>query len=294
MLLVDKPAGITSHDVVGAVRRAARTRRVGHAGTLDPFATGLLVVAVGHATRLLAYVDGEPKVYDATIRFGIATDTDDATGTTIASGPLPDPLWLHDPRATARIAAERTLTGRIAQIPPAYSAKHVAGQRAYDRARRGEIVNLAPVDVHVHEWMWQSATDDSLTTRIRCGGGTYVRALARDLGVALGTVAHCASLRRVASGAAHVDGAVPFPALAPGSIADGAVPLTPSVALLGNIARQSVADDELDALRQGRRLRATTSGVRVALLRNDDVVAIAERAADDWWQPRVVLLGSAA
>lgn len=294
MLLVDKPAGITSHDVVGAVRRAARTRRVGHAGTLDPFATGLLVVAIGQATRLLAYVDGEPKVYDATVRFGAATNTDDATGAIIATGALPAPQLLQDARASERLAAERALTGHIAQVPPAFSAKHVDGERAYDLARRGEVVSLPPVDVHVHDWTWMAATDDSLTTRIRCGGGTYIRALARDLGHALGTYAHCAALRRIACGAAHVDAAVPFSALTLGSIADGAVALTPSLALLGDIARQPVADDELDALRQGRRLRATTVGARVALLRDDDVLAIAERTADDWWQPRVVLMGSAA
>lgn len=294
MLLVDKPAGITSHDVVGAVRRAARTRRVGHAGTLDPFATGLLVIAVGHATRLLTYVDGEPKVYDATIRFGVATNTDDATGAITATGPLPAPRVLHDPDAHERRAAEGTLTGLIAQVPPAYSAKHVDGQRAYDLARRGETLNLPAVNVHVHDWTWLAATDDSLITRIRCGGGTYIRALARDLGVALGTCAHCATLRRVACGPARIEDAVPYTALVPGSVADGTVALTPSLALLGDIARQCVADDEVEALRQGRRLRATTAGARVALLRDDDVVAIAERAADDWWQPRVVLMGSAA
>lgn len=294
MLLVDKPAGITSHDVVGAVRRAARTRRVGHAGTLDPFATGLLVIAIGQATRLLAYVDGEPKVYDAAIRFGRATNTDDATGTVVDTGPVPPARVLHDPQAPERLAAERTLTGRIAQVPPAFSAKHVDGERAYARARRGEDITLPPVDVVVHKWTWLAANDDSVTMRICCGGGTYIRALARDLGRALGTHAHCATLRRVACGAAHIDHAVSYAALSPGSIADGAVTLTPSLALLGDMARQEVGDAELDALRQGRRLRATAQGARVALLRDGDVVAIGERTADDWWQPRVVLIGAAA
>ena len=143
-LLVDKPAGITSHDVVSIVRRSVHTRRVGHAGTLDPFATGLLVVMVGRGTRLLPFIDGEPKVYDATIAFGTETDTDDATGSTTREAPPPTEHAISEGMAR--------LTGEIDQIPPAYSAKKVGGTRAYAAARRGKQVVLAPARVVIHRW----------------------------------------------------------------------------------------------------------------------------------------------
>src|SRR5512142_3439574 len=132
LLLVDKPAGMTSHDGVARARRALGTSRIGHAGTLDPFATGLLVLLVGKATRLLPYLDGEPKVYDATIRFGAETATDDCTGEVVREAPLP--------AAGAVDVAMQSLTGEIEQRPPAYSAKKVEGRRAYKAARRGEAV----------------------------------------------------------------------------------------------------------------------------------------------------------
>ncbi|HWD34914.1 MAG TPA: tRNA pseudouridine(55) synthase TruB, partial [Casimicrobiaceae bacterium] len=144
LVLVDKPAGITSHDVVAIARHALHVRRVGHGGTLDPFATGLLVLLVGRATRLLPYLDGEPKVYAATIKLGDETDTDDGTGAVVRSAPVP-------PREAIE-RAMRSLTGEIAQVPPAYSAKQVAGERAHAAARRGAPLDLAPVRVTVHEW----------------------------------------------------------------------------------------------------------------------------------------------
>ncbi len=290
LLFVDKPAGITSHDVVSIVRRAARTRRVGHAGTLDPFATGLLVVAIGTCTRLLPYLSAEPKVYEARFRFGAETDTDDATGQITRDAALPDASRLE--------AALQSLTGVIAQVPPAYSAKHVDGQRAYAVARRGEAVRLAPVAVTVHAWdqiTWQGS---DLCVRITCAGGTYVRALARDLGRAMHSAAHCAALRRVSSGQAHVAQAVTLAALTPGAIADGTVPLRPPLPLLDDMAHEVLDTDALAALAHGRAVPATQTGARAALLRDGDVVGIADRVIDeargDRWQPRVVLLGDAA
>jgi len=294
LLYVDKPAGRSSHDIVGIVRRAARSRRVGHAGTLDPFATGLLVVAVGQATRLLPYVVGEPKVYDATIRFGTETDTDDATGTVTRDAPLPDLEVLADAMHPVRLAAEARLTGEIAQVPPAYSAKHVDGQRAYDLARKGRDVTLAPVTVRVDAWQWLGADQHDLHVRIMCGGGTYIRSLARDLGRALGSAAHCHALRRVASGPAHVSEAVAIDALAPGVIAEGIVPLRSPLSSLGDVAHEWLDDEQLRDLRHGRPVRATQDGRRAALLRGAEVVAIAERTAAGRWQPRVVLLGESA
>jgi tRNA pseudouridine55 synthase len=294
LLYVDKPAGRSSHDIVGLVRRAARSRRVGHAGTLDPFATGLLVVAVGQATRLLPHVVGEPKVYDAVIRFGAETDTDDATGTVTREAAPPQAHVLSEDHHAQRLAAEAQLTGVIAQVPPAFSAKHVDGQRAYDLARKGRDVALPPVDVRIDAWQWLGADGHDLHVRITCGGGTYIRALARDLGRALGSAAHCHALRRIASGPAHVDDAVTVEQLAPGAIADGLIMLRSPLPLLGNVAHEVLDDDQLRDLRHGRPVRASVDGERAALLRAGEVVAMAERTARDRWQPRVVLLGEHA
>lgn len=295
LLFVDKPAGITSHDVVSVVRRAARSKRVGHAGTLDPFATGLLVVAIGECTRLLPYLAGEPKVYDAIIQFGDETDTDDRTGHNVRSAAAPSPDAIH--------SAILALTGRIQQVPPSFSAKHVDGQRAYAVARKGGTVTLDPVAVTVHSWelLADGANElpaHAIHVRITCAGGTYIRALARDLGRLTNSAAHCWSLRRVASGAAHVRDATPLEQLAPGVIADGTVHLHSPLSLLNEMAHEALDTDGIVALSHGRMVRATTPGSRAALLRDGEVVGIADRVVDaergDRWQPRVVLLGDAA
>jgi len=192
LLLVDKPAGVTSHDVVLLARRVYRERSIGHLGTLDPFATGLLVLLFGRSTRLATFIVNEPKVYDATIRFGSETATDDRTGAVTREAPLPD--------AASVRAALPALTGNIIQVPPAYSAKSVDGTRAYDAARRGEPLALAAVKVLVHGWEVEAERSDEIDVRITCGGGTYIRALARDLGRAAGSAAHLSSLRRCRSG----------------------------------------------------------------------------------------------
>ena len=208
LLLVDKPAGMTSHDVVQRVRRIYRQRSIGHLGTLDPFATGLLVLLLGRATRLANFLDTEPKTYEATIRFGSETDTDDITGTEIRTAPVP---------GTERIKhALSALTGRISQVPPAYSAKSVDGTRAYDAARRGEPLALAAVDVVVHDWTIRELGDQELRAVITCSGGTYIRALARDLGRMTDSAAHLASLRRTMVGNFHVEEALTLDALASG------------------------------------------------------------------------------
>jgi tRNA pseudouridine55 synthase len=192
LLLVDKPAGMTSHDVVQHVRRIYGERSIGHLGTLDPFATGLLVLLLGRATRLATFLDTEPKVYDATIVFGTETDTDDATGTVIRTAALPSE---SDVRSSLS-----TLTGTISQVPPAYSAKSIDGTRAYDAARRGEPLDLPAVDVTVHSWAIRELRSETLSAVITCGGGTYIRALARDLGRLTSSAAHLSSLRRTRVG----------------------------------------------------------------------------------------------
>jgi len=192
LLLVDKPAGVTSHDVVLIVRRIYGERSIGHLGTLDPFATGLLVLLIGRATRLANFIISEPKVYEATIRFGSETDTDDCTGAVTATAPVPS--------ADAIDSAISSLTGDIDQVPPDYSAKSVDGTRAYAAARKGAALALEPVRVRVHEWIVRDRRNDEIDVTITCGTGTYIRALARDLGRLTGSAAHLASLRRSRSG----------------------------------------------------------------------------------------------
>ena len=199
LLLVDKPAGITSHDVVQLARRAYNEKSIGHLGTLDPFATGLLILLIGRFTRLATFIETEPKVYEATIRFGAETDTDDCTGSVITEAPLPS--------RDAVLAAIPSFTGTITQVPPAYSAKSVDGTRAYDAARMGEPLELEPVEVNVASWNVSATRDNEIDVTIECGTGTYIRSLARDLGRAAGSAAHLASLRRTRSGPFRVEDA---------------------------------------------------------------------------------------
>jgi tRNA pseudouridine55 synthase len=204
VLVVDKPAGMTSHDVVHGVRRALGGVRVGHTGTLDPFATGVLPLVVGRATRLAPYYSGAGKVYLATIRLGWATTTYDHTGETTWQGPASEPRPAAD--AIARAVAD--FVGAHDQIPPPFSAKKAGGVPAYERARRGEDVVLRPVRVTAHAIDLVAVEADLVTLRIDCSAGYYVRSLAHDLGRALGTGGHLAALRRTRSGPFDLEAAV--------------------------------------------------------------------------------------
>ncbi len=208
LLLIDKAQGWTSHDAVARTRRLAGTRRVGHAGTLDPMATGLLVLGIDSATRLLTYVVGLDKEYTATIRLGQSTTTDDAEGEELsrASGPQIDQV-----SATAIAEGISELTGDISQQPSAVSAIKVDGKRAYARVRAGEDVQLPsrPVTVSTFELVSSTRRDGflDLEVRVECASGTYIRALARDLGRALGVGGHLTVLRRTRIGPFHIAGA---------------------------------------------------------------------------------------
>ncbi|HET6209150.1 MAG TPA: tRNA pseudouridine(55) synthase TruB [Jatrophihabitans sp.] len=213
LIIVDKPAGMTSHDVVGQVRRIARTRRVGHAGTLDPMATGVLVLGVERATRLLNHLVLTDKTYTATIRLGAATSTDDAEGELLDQA---DAGGLDRAAIEPAIAA---LTGPILQRPSAVSAIKVAGQRAYARVRAGEDVELAarPVTVARFELLAEPqpvGTFCDLQVLVDCSSGTYIRALARDLGQALGVGGHLTALRRSRVGPFGIDNALSLAELA--------------------------------------------------------------------------------
>ncbi|MEU4436986.1 tRNA pseudouridine(55) synthase TruB [Micromonospora chalcea] len=199
LIVVDKPGGMTSHDVVARIRRLARTRRVGHGGTLDPMATGVLVIGVGRATRLLTYVIGAGKSYAATIRLGQATVTDDAEGEVVATTPAGA---VTDDGVRAALAA---LTGEIDQVPSAVSAIKINGQRAYKRVRDGETVELPARRVTVSRLDVRDIRRDvpdvvDVDVDVTCSSGTYIRALARDAGAALGVGGHLTALRRTAVG----------------------------------------------------------------------------------------------
>ncbi|HTK49609.1 MAG TPA: tRNA pseudouridine(55) synthase TruB [Gemmatimonadaceae bacterium] len=277
LLLVDKAAGMTSHDVVLAARRAFGESRIGHAGTLDPFATGLLVLLLGRATRLLPHLDGEPKVYEATIAFGRETDTDDLHGATVREA---DP-----PGDDAVAAAIVLLTGALDQVPPAYSAKRVAGRRAYHAARAGVALELAPVRVEVHAWRDVTRDGDALRATIECGGGTYIRSLARDLGRLTGSAGHLAALRRVRSGAFRVEDAVDVDTLRSGGAA-----LRPALDALPSLPRVVLASEDAERVLRGIAVTRTGDAGRAALVdaRSGALLAFAE-AAGGTWQPRVVM-----
>lgn len=227
-LLVDKPAGWTSHDVVARVRRLAEMKKVGHAGTLDPLATGLLVLGLGRATRLLRFIQGQPKEYEATARFGIATDTLDADGAIIARAPLP----------VTQEAVEAALTGfrgDISQVPPMTSAIKVDGKKLYELARRGEEVERPARSVTIFELeLTGFAAGDFPVVgfRVVCSSGTYVRTLADDIAGALGGRAHLTALRRTRIGSLQLEGASTVEELSePGRLAESL--LTPASGLAG-------------------------------------------------------------
>lgn len=280
---MDKPAGPTSHDVVLRLRRALRVKAVGHTGTLDPFASGLLVLLVGPATRVARFLDGLPKTYLAVARLGIRTDTDDRTGKVLG-----EPVDVGSVSPEMVRAALGAMIGSGVQRPPAYSAKLVDGVRSYRRARRGEVVTLPEVPVTVHAAELLSLTAGRVTFRVQVSTGTYVRALARDLGERLGVGAHLAELRRERIGVLDVAQAVPLEQVG----AD--TPLLPLARVLEHLPARALTDEELAGVRHGRAVAGgraggeTEAGAHVALLAHQSVVAIAVELGDAL-QPVVVL-----
>ena len=203
LLLIDKPGGQTSHDIVYAIRRATGEREVGHAGTLDPMATGLLILCVGKAVRLSEYLIGKDKVYAGRMKLGERTNTDDAQGEVVER---------RDVRVTAQDLerARAALTGDILQVPPQFSAIQRAGRRAYQMARKGEAVDLPPRPVRIAALDLAPAGFPEVELRVACSAGTYIRALVRDIGEMLGCGAHLTALRRIASGSFRLDESVPL------------------------------------------------------------------------------------
>jgi tRNA pseudouridine55 synthase len=307
---IDKPVGPTSHDVVARIRRAARLRRVGHAGTLDPLASGVLVVALGNATRLVEYLTADDKAYRAVIDFGSETATDDAEGDVTRTGPV-DHL-----DATAITAALDAFRGTITQVPPSYSAISVGGERLHALARRGVAVEAPPRQVTIDAidliaWEAPRATID-----IACGKGTYVRSIARDLGVAVGSAAHLAGLRRTRSGTFRIEDA-PALDVVEGALWDGTWPalaVDPATAL-PRLPAVRLAAGQLRDVAAGRPIEATitTAGspsplgdgpndlvggsytVHARAIAPDGrLVAILHQAAPNLWHPEKVLAAATA
>lgn len=277
-LLVDKPSGWTSHDVVAKARNLLQIKKIGHAGTLDPMATGLVVLGLGKATRLLRFVQGSQKEYVATAVFGVATDSLDADGAILERSPMPVQ------QADVEAVMER-FVGTVAQVPPMVSARKVGGRRLYELARQGIEIEREARDVHIYELeLVDFAPSDypELTFRTVCGSGTYVRTLADDLARALGGRAHLNALRRIRNGSLRVDDAVSIQVLeeaaVEGNVSDHVLP--PSDGLC-DLAQATVGDDLAVAIRNGLsfpvgRLRGSLpEGGPVALVDGDgDLLAV--------------------
>ncbi len=285
---IDKPRGITSHDVVARVRRIVGQRKVGHAGTLDPLATGVLLVCLGQATRLIEYLVTGQKKYRATIRFGQTTNTDDAEGAIIHQT---DTSHLT---LTAIEAVLPRFVGDIQQTPPIFSAIKQGGQPVYKRARAGEVVDLPPRPIRIDSLAWQAWQPPDLTLDVTCSPGTYIRSLARDVGVAVGTGAHLVDLVRTASGRFNVAEAVSLAEIE----ADWAVHRQPMEAAVTHLPYLKLTDADITHLQNGRKIRLnpadtpvnqadeplcgyTAKGQLLAILQQDD-------ADKHLWKPKKV------
>ncbi len=282
-LNIDKPTGMTSHDVVAHIRRAAQQKRVGHAGTLDPAATGVLVVALGNATRLIEYVqDSTSKRYLATVCLGATTTTDDAEGAVLARVAVP-PL----DRAALDQALE-PLRGEIMQVPPMYSALHHQGRRLHELARAGIVVERAARPVTIERLALRDWSAPLLTLDIMCSKGTYIRSLARDLGESLGCGAHLQALRRTAVGAFTIDDAVPLVLLVenPENIMSTLLP--PDIAV-ADWPAVTLGAEAVRQVRNGLAIALTGTGADRARAHGPegDLLALLVRAGDLWRPAKV-------
>ncbi|HEU4830017.1 MAG TPA: tRNA pseudouridine(55) synthase TruB [Gemmatimonadales bacterium] len=283
---MDKPAGPTSHDVVIGVRRALGIRSAGHTGTLDPFASGLMIVLVGRATRLARFVSAQPKRYLATARLGFATTTDDLMGEPLAQ----EGAGAELPDRSALSAALESFRGTSMQRPPAFSARHVDGERSYRLARRGVDVALPETPVTVHDITLVEAQDDRVVFRTTVSAGTYVRAIARDLGQRLGSGAHLTALRREAIGEIEVSRGVPL-----GSLTRDAAVLSP-LEVVAHLPSRVLDEAAAGDVSHGRSIAAAAGaeegrpaeGNIVALVHDGRLAAVAE-VREGRLQPVVVL-----
>lgn len=296
VLVIDKPVDWTSHDVVAKVRKILRTRRVGHTGTLDPFATGVLVVCVNRATRLVQYLTGNDKEYVATMRLGFATDTGDFTGQALS--PVADASHITSEQVRESLGKFR---GRIQQIPPMYSAKKIGGVRLHELARRGEEVERQPIEIEIKELELLTephagiALNQEFSFRVVCTAGTYIRTLAEDIGKRLGVGAHLTSLRRTRAGRCLLDKALTLDQLnelaEAGRLTEVLTPMADAIELEEIL----LSVEECKAVTHGRSIRRTgiwQVGTLSKLCDTErNLLAIAEFDAEkSVWQPRAVLV----
>jgi len=288
LIVVDKPVGPTSHQVVGMVRKGTGVRKVGHAGTLDPRASGVLVLCLGPATRLSEYLSGTTKEYEAVVRFGVSTRTFDGDGdVTHRSG-----------RAPTRREIEQALPGfrgRIEQQPPPFSAIKVQGRKAYELARAGEDPALAPRTVDILRLDLRAYQSPDLTLRVECSAGTYIRSLAHDLGQVLGTGAHLAGLRRTRAGPFTLEQATPWPMLEVGMMTDKWERyVRPATDALPELPQVLVGPEAVEALRYGHRIacRTPATGSAKAVDPDGTLIALLVAAEDgSMWHPHKVFVG---
>jgi tRNA pseudouridine55 synthase len=284
LLLIDKPAGPTSHDVVAAARRTLGTRRIGHTGTLDPFATGLLLLLVGRVTRLAEYLSGPPKRYEARLRLGVATATDDATGSVIATSEA----WHELNPAAIRSVLEAHVGERL-QLPPTFSAKKMAGRRSYAAARQGETLPLVAAVVRIDSLRVAAVELPEVAFEVTCSAGTYIRAIARDVGIELGVPAHLVALRRTAIGRFHVNEATRLEDL---TAERASAALRPPIDALRHLQRVDIDPVAAGVLMHGGKValqtpRDTLPGI-AAVTVGERLLAVAE-VKDGWIVPRKVL-----
>ena len=299
ILIIDKPAGITSHDVVSRVRRILHTKRVGHTGTLDPFATGVMVILVGQATRLAQFLDKDKKEYEASIKFGFATDTGDVTGSPNTEDPRPKAVKISD-----LISVLPHFRGEFEQTPPMYSAKKIDGKKLYELARKGETVERKPVVVTISELemlpprpaTYEERSDERMThgVRVVCSAGTYIRVLAEDIGRKLGVGAHLTALRRTAAGKFTIGTSITLEQL--GDLDDPTTAMIPMTDAVSHLAKFTVPDDRIDRTRNGMSTRVFDTsfidGEPVQMLdAPGELIAIGFfDAAENVVQPKVVLV----
>ena len=273
-LNVDKPAGITSHDVVARVRRVAGLKRVGHAGTLDPLATGVLVVGLGRATRLIEYVMGRPKTYLTTVRLGQTTNTWDADGMIEQERPV------NVPDAEIE-AALKQFRGEILQVPPMFSAIKRDGQPLYKLARKGETIEVPPRRVTIYALDFVRRDGNDVVLRVGCSTGTYIRALAHDLGETLGCGGHVLTLRREAVGAFSAENAIPLDNLTSENVA--ASLLSVNVAI-DHLVRMEVSAETKKLLSFGKRitLATTTDADLIRVYHEEQLLGLLRREGPLW------------
>lgn len=291
ILIIDKPEGITSHDVVARCRRILRTKRIGHTGTLDPFATGVMVILVGKATRLAQFLDKDAKEYIADVRFGFETDTGDRTGELRITN--------YELREIFEEEIESVLNdfrGEIQQTPPMYSAKKVEGKKLYELARKGVEIERQPVKITIHELELVAPRENGIRLRVLCSAGTYIRVLAEDIGRKLNVGAHLAELRRTKAGKFNIEKAVTLEELDKivneNKLADVLVSTNDAVS---HLAEVKLSAEESAKIKNGMKLKTDLSNLKdnefLRLTTGENLLAIGfYKAAEKVVQPKLVLV----